>query len=302
MKKIKYVSFILAAVILLSSLSACEFKVDMGKKDNTEESTTEVITEENASEETTEEEVTVYEPETNENGEAVTDKSGEPVTKVVKKPAKKTTAKEFFTLKETKKSEKETISKKRIEEAEKEDGKQEEKQDDRKVIEGNEYTLKGRMFSDGIVSEFKMAQSGEKFALITNYEEMPLGVILNGDKVYLIDPGAKIYFTVPMSAIENSAGQEFKDIMSGKLTSDPAKIKEEGKKTVDGNELTYQKYEDGSVSYFSGKALVMTESTDGTIVYIDEIIANADKSLFEEPEGFEKVEFDSSVLEKYTSK
>lgn len=298
MKALKYLSFVIAAVMLLCTLSACEFKMKL--KPEAESTTTVSVSQTEPAEEQTET-VTEVETQTDASGVVVTDKAGEPVTKITTKTQKKSTtgSEEFFKVEDAKKSEKEEINKDRIKEKEKE--KEEKKQDDIKIIENKKYTIKGRMFTEeGEVSEFKMAQNGDNFALITSYDTMPLGVILKDENIILLDIGAETYFTVPLSALDEDGKAGFMDLIQGNVTEDDEKVVKEGTETVDGVELSYKEYESGSKSYFKGNTLVLTKSDDGTLVYIDELVEDADESLFTPPESFDKVELDAETLKKYT--
>lgn len=302
MKKASVIIISLLLVFSVLFMSGCEFEIGLGG----EESTTQVA--ENGLPSGGKKK-----PGTTQSDESdgKTDKNAQSGSKGSSASGKKTLTKEeekinkeFYTIKEDEKKD-EGISQKRVKEAAKEAAKEEKtekKKDEEAILSKKVYTIKGRMVADGITSEYKLAQSGDKYAVITAYNGTPLGLIIGDEFIYLMSYNDKTYMEIPLSLFESmgegSVDQMLKDSM---VSTEDREIKKEGTEKIDGKEYTYKQYEDGSIDYYSGSLIIMSKSTDGTCVYYDEVLNEAPDSLFVPPTDYESVPLTADNIEKFTA-
>lgn len=214
--------------------------------------------------------------------------------------------KDFYTLKEKEEIEKNTgASEKRIKEGKKEekkDDKKEEKKDEEKILTDKKYTIKGRIIdTDGVVSEYKLAQNGSKYAVITAYNAVPIGFIIGEENIYLMSYNEKSYMEIPLSLLESAGAGTVDDILKDNVVQVDKEVVQEGTEKVDGKELTFKKYEDGSVDYYSGSLLIMSKNADGSSVYYDELSAEAPDSLFVPPADYTRLPLSAENLENFTT-
>ena len=290
MKRIKIFFVILVIVLLVSMLAGCDFNISIGK--DTKETTKASIGLPSGSGELTEV--------TDEKGNAVTKKTDEeidaPVEAEVSEQVENLSEeevkknKEFFSVEEVVEKEAQ-ISEERLES----------KQNDEKVISSNVYTITGRMVKDGVTSQYKLAQNKNKLSVMTSYDGMPIGFILNGLNIYIIDSEQESYIVIPKTIIESADETgELTTLLNGNPVDSDKKVTEEGKEKVDGIELNYKKYDDGTVAYYKGKTVVKTVSNDGTVIYYDEIVNEAPFSLFLPPKGYKRDTLNIDNLKKYS--
>ena len=289
MKHIRIFSLITVVVLLVSMLSGCEFNISFGK--DTKETTNVSIGLPSGSGELTDV--------TDENGNVTAGKDkdvdvpadddvSEQVENLSDEEIKQNEA--FFSVEKI--TEKETkIEKKRLES----------NQDDEKIITSNVYTITGRMVKDGVTSQYKLAQNKNKLSIMTSYEGMPIGFIINGLNIYIIDSENKSYIAIPKTIIESADETgELLTLLDGNPVDSEKKVTEEGKEKVDGVELKYKKYDDGTVAYYKGSTIIKTVSNDGTAIYYDEIVNEAPFLLFLPPKGYKPDSLNIENLKKYS--
>lgn len=289
MKRIKTFSVILVIVLLVTMLAGCDFNISIGK--DTKETTKASIGLPSGSGElieVTDENGNVVEKKDEEVDVSVDSDVSEQVENLSEEEVKKN--KEFFTAEEIGTGDAK-ISEKRLES----------KQNDEEVISSNVYTITGRMVKDGVTSQYKLAQNKNKLSVMTSYDGMPIGFILNGLNIYIIDSEQESYIVIPKTIIESADETgELTTLLNGNPVDSDKKVTEEGKEKVDGIELNYKKYDDGTVAYYKGKTVVKTVSNDGTVIYYDEIVNEAPVSLFLPPKGYKRDTLNIDNLKKYS--
>lgn len=172
-------------------------------------------------------------------------------------------------------------------------------QDDSAVLKSSQYLVSCRVVSaEGEVSTFRIARKNQKSAIFFNQNDEQLGVILNNDVIYYMSIDQKVYVEIPKSLLQEQAEKE--DIDLDMVYQDPMNIervlKGTGTETVDGVEYTYKEYEGGNKDYFVGKTLIMTTSTDGSVMYYDSLSPVAPESVFLPPEGFTKEDLNAETV------
>ncbi|HOD02027.1 MAG: hypothetical protein BWY46_01066 [Firmicutes bacterium ADurb.Bin300] len=156
------------------------------------------------------------------------------------------------------------------------------------ILASDTYIVKGRIETDGVITPYHIARSGEKMSLMTEMKGVNLGLISTQSSMYIISPNKKIYSNVPdilkkslRAEIEKAASAEDRTLVS------------EGTKVVDGVKLDYKKFDDNSVDYSYKGVLVKQESYDDkgkqVILYIDEVSDKVSDSDFSVPSNFRKV-------------
>lgn len=268
MKKVKIISLILCIALFAVSLCACDFKINFGKDNPDVDSSTDSSGVANG---IPLDDVTVSPSDADEIKEQIDSFNDEEVKK----------NEEFFTV-EKNNTASGGISNSRIDEGNSSENKDED------IISSKKYTVSGRIVSDGVTSYYKMAQDGKKLSVMTYYGERPMGFIINGLNVYIVDTEAKAYIVMPKSLLEKAdESGSLNSLFEGELAGMEKTLVDEGTETVDGKKLSYKKYDDGTVAYYSGNALVMTKTDEGSVIYYDEISADAPASLFLPPKGYE---------------
>ena len=298
MKKASVIIISLLLVFTVVFMSGCEFEIGMGGEENTTQVAENGLPTGGKKK-----------PGTTESAESdgKNDKSSQSSSSSGKKTLTKEEEKinkEFYTIKEDEKKD-DGISPKRVKEAAKEAAKEdktEQKKDEEAILSKKVYTIKGRMVTDGVTSEYKLAQSGNKYAVITAYNGTPLGLIIGDEFIYLMSYNDKTYMEIPLSLFESmgegSIDQMLKESM---VTTEDRDIKKEGTEKIDGKEYTFKEYEDGSIDYYSGSLIIMSKSADGTCVYYDEVLNEAPDSLFVPPTDYERVPLTADNIEKFTA-
>lgn len=268
MKKFRILSLIICLAVITVAFCSCNFKIDLNGGEG--ESTT--ASQNGGNPAISEDDVTVS-PSTAEDIKKQVDSfSDEEVKK----------NNEFFTIKDDKKPSA-GISSSRVDE-----GASGSSSDDESVINSNIFTVSGRIVDGGDTSYYKMARNGDKLSVMAYYNDSPIGFILNGNNVYIVNSADEVYYVMSKKLLEaadtsGTLGSFFNDDIS----SYSKNVVSEGTETVDGKKLTYKQYDDGTYTYFSGNVIVMTKTAEGSIIYYDEISDEAPDSLFLPPKGYE---------------
>lgn len=278
MKKFRALALILAAAVVLTAFCGCDFKIKFGK-DSKESDTTDTsvytggVSSDNVSDPSSEKEIE----------DQVNNLSDDDVKK----------GNEFFSV--TKPSgESGGISDSRID-AGKSSG-----ENDGDIFASKKYTVTGRIVSNGETSHYKMAQNGNKLSVMTYYNGKPIGFILNSVSVYIVNADTKTYLIVPKKVLEAADDTgKLSSVFDGSLGDSTRAVVSEGSETVEGKKLTYKKYDDGTVAYYSGNAIVMSKNTDGSVIYYDSVVNEAPASLFLPPKGYKMQELTVENIKDY---
>ena len=214
--------------------------------------------------------------------EEVTDKSGVVVgtESVTLTPQEIEQGKEFYA--EVKEDAETGISVDRYEVAEN----VEEAQDEKSIFESKNYYVVGRIVKDGVTSVYKLAQNGKKYAVMTVYNGAQIGVIIDNINLYLVQIEKKSYITIPKALLVDYNNSEINSLLDDDLLESDKKCIETGTTKLDGKEVSYNKFDDGSISYYKGKTVLMTESKDGTVIYYDTVYDSAPSGFFAPPAGY----------------
>lgn len=266
MKKTKILSLILCTVLLVVSLCACDLKINF-KGDNTE-STTDASGGNSA---ISQDDVTVSPSTVDEINKQIDSFSDDDVKK----------NNEFFTLDNNEKPSS-GLSSSRVDEGASGNG-----SNDDEVFNSKVYTVSGRIVDGGDTSYYKMAQNGEKLSVMAYYDGSPIGFIINSNNVYIVNSADEAYYVLPKKLLEAAdESGALSSILDGDFSGTEKNIVNEGTETVEGKKLTYKEYEDGTYTYYSGNVIVMTKTSEGSIIYYDEIVNEAPDSLFLPPKGY----------------
>lgn len=311
MNKTPIITIITLLVVILIAFSGCEFEISLDGENNTETSIESVVvTDEEGSTQietvvhyiTTEPVpvVTIVEV-TNEKGKVIE------TEKVTLSPEEVQDGKDFFNGKEDEKetnknsgkkpgkgdTKETTVSKEpasdRVTTAPAKDNV--EVQDDLVVLNSNRYLIEGRAVgSDGSSYPYKMARDGNRFTFRTVYDGKEVCLIMGSKYVYLVSPETKTYAKVSRDLVEEENGDsgEFDDLLTGDVFNLYANKKEVDTYTEKMYGVKYKvvEYDDGTRDFFNGKTLVMTESTDGSILYYDVISTSVSEGLFVPPADY----------------
>lgn len=304
MNKTPIITIIALLIVILIAFSGCEFEISLNGEENNTQTSIEsvVVTDEEGSTQietivhyiTTEPVpvVTIVEV-TNEKGKVVE------TEKVTLSPEEVQQGKDFFNGKEEEKeSNKETkketeISKEPASDRvttvpEKENI---EVQDDFAVLNSSKYLIEGRAVgSDGASYPYKMARDGNRFTFRTVYDGKEVCLIMGTKYVYLVSPETKTYAKVSRDLVEEENGDtgEFDDLLTGDVFNLYANKEEVDTYTEKMYGVKYRvvEYDDGTRDFFNGKTLVMTESSDGSILYYDVISTSVSEGLFVPPADY----------------
>ncbi len=283
MRRSPIIFIALLLVLMVTVFSACEFSIDIGKNKETTTTPAEDSTG------NTEETVTVFVDETDENGKVIGTKAEILSASEVNK------GKDFYSASDSTKLTS-GISSERLDNTDDETAK-----DDNSIISSKKYVINGRIVKDGVTSEYRIAQNGTKYALMTSYNGTPIGIISGAENLYIIQPNDKTYIEIPRSLFEGADGSnELTAALNGDFGSSNKKVKSKGTEKVDGKKLSYTEYDDGSRNYYSGNTLVMSKSTDGSVVYYDEISTDVSEALFSPPTGYTSVPLTAESLSSFS--
>lgn len=279
MKKIRALSLILALAVVLTAFCGCDFKIKFGKNNNDGDTTdtsgyTDGVLSDAVSDPSSEKEIE----------DQVNNLSDDDVKK----------GNDFFSV--TKPSgESSGISNSRV------DSGKSSGENDEDIFASKKYTVTGRIVSNGETAQYKMAQNGNKLSVMTYYDGKPIGFILNSISVYIVNSDTKTYLIVPKKVLEAADDSgKLSSVFDGSLGDTTRKVVSEGNETVEGKQLTYKKYDDGTVAYYSGNAIVMSKNTDGSVIYYDSVVNDAPASLFLPPKGYKMQELTLENIQDYT--
>ena len=135
-----------------------------------------------------------------------------------------------------------------------------------------------------------MARDGNRFTFRTVYDGKEVCLIMGTKYVYIVSPETKTYAKLSRELVEeeNNATGEFDDVLSGdifNLYSNKTEVDTYTEKMY-GVKYKVVEYDDGTRDFFNGKTLVMTEASDGSILYYDVISTNVSEGLFVPPADY----------------
>lgn len=174
-------------------------------------------------------------------------------------------------------------------------------QDDKSIFESRQYYVVGRIVKDGKTSTYKLAQSGNKYAIMTVYNGSQLGIIIDYLNIYLVQIENKSYITIPKALLADYEGEEnFDSLLEDDLLDSDKKIVKNGTTKKDGKEVNYSKYDDGSITYYKGNTILMSENADGTIIYYDSVKNSAPSGFFAPPAGYTSKPLNAANIQEFS--
>lgn len=174
-------------------------------------------------------------------------------------------------------------------------------QDDKSIFESRQYYVVGRIVKDGKTSTYKLAQSGNKYAIMTVYNGSQLGIIIDYLNIYLVQIENKSYITIPKALLAEYEGEEnFDSLLEDDLLDSDKKIVKNGTTKKDGKEVNYSKYDDGSITYYKGNTILMSENADGTIIYYDSVKNSAPSGFFAPPAGYTSKPLNAANIQEFS--
>jgi hypothetical protein len=174
-------------------------------------------------------------------------------------------------------------------------------QDDKSIFESRQYYVVGRIVKDGKTSTYKLAQSGNKYAIMTVYNGSQLGIIIDYLNIYLVQIENKSYITIPKALISDYEGEEnFDSLLEDDLLDSDKKIVKNGTTKKDGKEVSYSKYDDGSITYYKGNTILMSENADGTVIYYDSVKNSAPSGFFAPPAGYISKPLNAANIQEFS--
>lgn len=159
-------------------------------------------------------------------------------------------------------------------------------QNEKNIFESRNYYVVGRIVKDGKTSTYKLAQSGSKYAVMTVYNGHQIGIIIDSINIYLVQIENKSYMAIPKTLLLEYNDDDIKSLLDDDLLDSDKKIVKNGTTKVDGMQVSYSKYDDGSVSYYKDNTILMSKSADGTIIYYDTVNDSAPSGFFAPPAGY----------------
>ncbi len=174
-------------------------------------------------------------------------------------------------------------------------------QNDRQIFESRNYYVVGRIVKDGKTSTYKLAQNGNKYAIMTVYNGNQLGIIIDSINIYLVQIANKSYMTIPKALVLEYDDGDAKKLLKDDLLDSDKKIVENGTTKVDGKEVSYSKYDDDSVSYYKENTILMTKNSDNSVIYYDSVSNSAPTGFFAPPAGYTAKALNAANIEEYSA-
>jgi hypothetical protein len=175
-------------------------------------------------------------------------------------------------------------------------------QNDKSIFESRNYYVVGRIVKDGKTSTYKLAQSGNKYAIMTLYNGNQLGIIIDYLNIYLVQVENKSYITIPKAVLTDYQDDEsVNSLLKDDLLDSDKKIVKNGTTKVDGKEVNYSKYDDGSITYYKGNTILMSQSTDGSIIYYDSVKNSAPNGFFAPSAGYTSKPLNATNIEEFSN-
>lgn len=160
-------------------------------------------------------------------------------------------------------------------------------QDDAQILASTQYMIIGREETNGKITPFKIARSGDKVAMYTEYEGNQIGMIILEDKIYVLSATEKVYLEVSKELIkENTTDEEMLEMFSATAFDKNSKVVQTLSETEDGVVYDVVVYDTGSKAYFLGGTIIKTVAKDGGVLYYDTVSAVVPSSVFTPPADY----------------
>ncbi len=173
-------------------------------------------------------------------------------------------------------------------------------QDEKSIFQSRNYYVIGRIVKDGKSSTYKLAQSGNKYAIMTVYNGNQIGIIIDYINIYLVQLENKSYITIPKAVLSQTEDSDVQSLLEDDLLDSDKKVVENGTTKIDGKEVSYSKYDDKSISYYKGNTILMTKNSDGTVIYYDTVTNNAPSGFFAPPAGFTAKPLNAESVQEFS--
>lgn len=173
-------------------------------------------------------------------------------------------------------------------------------QNEKSIFQSRNYYVIGRIVKDGKSSTYKLAQSGNKYAIMTVYNGAQIGIIIDYINIYLVQLESKSYITIPKALLSQTEDSNVQSLLDDDLLDSDKKIVENGTTKIDGKEVSYSKYDDKSISYYKGNTILMTKNSDGTVIYYDTVTNNAPSGFFAPPAGFTAKPLNAESVQEFS--
>lgn len=173
-------------------------------------------------------------------------------------------------------------------------------QNEKSIFQSKNYYVVGRIVKDGKSSTYKLAQSGNKYAIMTVYNGNQIGIIIDYINIYLVQLENKSYITIPKALLSQTKDSDVQELLEDDLLDSDKKVVENGTTKIDGKEVSYSKYDDDSVSYYKGNTILMTKASDGTVIYYDTVTNNAPSGFFAPPAGFTAKPLNAESVQEFS--
>ncbi len=173
-------------------------------------------------------------------------------------------------------------------------------QNEKSIFQSKNYYVIGRIVKDGKSSTYKLAQSGNKYAIMTVYNGHQIGIIIDYINIYLVQLENKSYITIPKALLEQTGNSDIKTLLEDDLLDSDKKIVKNGTTQIDGKDVSYSKYDDDSISYYKGNTILMTKNADGTVIYYDTVTDSAPSGFFAPPSGFTAKPLNAESVQEFS--
>ena len=173
-------------------------------------------------------------------------------------------------------------------------------QNEKSIFQSRNYYVIGRIVKDGKSSTYKLAQSGNKYAIMTVYNGAQIGIIIDYINIYLVQLESKSYITIPKALLSQTEDSNVQSLLDDDLLDSDKKIVENGTTKIEGKEVSYRKYDDKSISYYKGNTILMTKNSDGTVIYYDTVTNNAPSGFFAPPAGFTAKPLNAESVQEFS--
>jgi hypothetical protein len=136
---------------------------------------------------------------------------------------------------------------------------------------------------------------------MTVYNGSQLGIIIDYLNIYLVQIENKSYITIPKALLSEYEGEEnFDSLLEDDLLDSDKKIVKNGTTKKDGKEVSYSKYDDGSITYYKGNTILMSENADGTVIYYDSVKNSAPSGFFAPPAGYISKPLNAANIQEFS--
>ena len=173
-------------------------------------------------------------------------------------------------------------------------------QNEKSIFQSKNYYVIGRIVKDGKSSTYKLAQSGNKYAIMTVYNGHQIGIIIDYINIYLVQLENKSYITIPKALLEQTGNSDIKTLLEDDLLDSDKKIVKNGTTQIDAKDVSYSKYDDDSISYYKGNTILMTKNADGTVIYYDTVTDSAPSGFFAPPSGFTAKPLNAESVQEFS--